>query len=433
VVALVSFEYLSDQPNISAQLDGLLKQTDAYAIMLVQERACRTAVGNLSQPALQEISHLLVRYILSSSTRDLTRSFRLESDKSEYSLYATRLGEEWRIGVIFSPTISFTQMRSQALFIRRELATPRVIPLPAQVTPAPVPATQPVETAPSPDLPDLAEKTRATEPETDMWSLPLTLNDLLASMPSPDPEPGAIITQPMDDWQPSNEPPSAPPAEPAPTPPAEPVIEVVSPPVVTVEPASTQPVFVQPQAIQPSLIPEVPASTVYLERHMGFSTAVDVSSQLEDTRPLPVSIVRTNTSAIEPGYPAMANLAYTSVLVPRQPQHFLTGPYASQLSDWMPQICTAFGWRLDSLSIRPDYMQWTVQVNPTISPGNVVRIIRQYTSQRLITQFSQSRLGNSSGDFWASGYLIVSGMQSPSPQLLRDFINQTRRRQGFSL
>ena len=39
---------------------------------------------------------------------------------------------------------------------------------------------------------------------------------------------------------------------------------------------------------------------------------------------------------------------------------------------------------------------------------------------------------NPSGDFRATGYLIVSGMQPPSPRLLREYLAETRRRQGLN-
>jgi hypothetical protein len=39
---------------------------------------------------------------------------------------------------------------------------------------------------------------------------------------------------------------------------------------------------------------------------------------------------------------------------------------------------------------------------------------------------------NPSGDFWAPGYLIMGGTQPHPPQLVKDYIKQTRTRQGYS-
>jgi REP element-mobilizing transposase RayT/CheY-like chemotaxis protein len=152
---------------------------------------------------------------------------------------------------------------------------------------------------------------------------------------------------------------------------------------------------------------------------------------LEDTRPRLVTTL-THLDQLEPVSPAISLLNYTCVLVPRLPQHYLTGSLADLLATWVAQLCVAFGWRLEGISIRPEYVQWTVQVAPSVSPGNLVKIIRQRTSMHIFNSFAHLREQNPSGDFWAAGYLIVSGAQPPSPQLLRDFIGQTRKRQGIA-
>ena len=163
-------------------------------------------------------------------------------------------------------------------------------------------------------------------------------------------------------------------------------------------------------------------------------TDLDTSGEagaLDETRPHIVTAV-TSLSQLEPVSPALSLLNYTCVLVPRMPQHYLTGELADKLAGWVQQLCLAFGWRLEGISIRPEYLQWTVQVVPAISPGNLVRIIRQRTSQHIFSAFSHLATLNPSGDFWAAGYLIVSGAQPPSAQLLRDYIAQTRKRQGIN-
>jgi REP element-mobilizing transposase RayT len=136
-------------------------------------------------------------------------------------------------------------------------------------------------------------------------------------------------------------------------------------------------------------------------------------------------------SSFEPASAGLSNLAYTCILLPRLPQHYLSGEMAEKLGVWLPQISLAFGWRLEGIAIRPEYLQWTVQVLPAVSPGSLVRILRQRSSEKIFTVFPKLKYLNPSGDFWAPGYLIISGTQPPSPQLLRDFIAQTRRRQGL--
>jgi hypothetical protein len=61
-----------------------------------------------------------------------------------------------------------------------------------------------------------------------------------------------------------------------------------------------------------------------------------------------------------------------------------------------------------------------------------MRILRHHTSERIFTDFQRYRKENPSGDFWAPGYLIMGGSQPPPTQLIKDFIAQTRQRQGIS-
>ncbi len=134
---------------------------------------------------------------------------------------------------------------------------------------------------------------------------------------------------------------------------------------------------------------------------------------------------------VEPVSPSVYNLTYACVLIPRFPHHHLTGAIATRLSDWINNMSVAFGWRLEHLSVRPEYMQWMVNVPPNTSPGYLMRTIRQHTSRRMFVEFPRLAEDNPSGDFWAHGYLIMSGSQPPPPQLVKDFIRNTRKRQGI--
>lgn len=137
-------------------------------------------------------------------------------------------------------------------------------------------------------------------------------------------------------------------------------------------------------------------------------------------------------TAFDPASPAVSLITYTGLLIPRFEDHFMTGELGILLGQWVPELCVAFGWRLDGIAVRPEHFQWTVRVMPSVSPGNMVRILRQQTSMRIFSALPLLKAQNPSGDFWAPGYLIVSGSQAPPPELLRDYIEQTRRRQGIA-
>jgi REP element-mobilizing transposase RayT len=153
--------------------------------------------------------------------------------------------------------------------------------------------------------------------------------------------------------------------------------------------------------------------------------------ELDETRPHSITEVAGRVM-LEPISPGLYNLTYACLLVPRFSNHYLTGDMADQLSEWLPQICIAFGWRLEYLAVRPEYVQWVLNVPPATSPGYLMRIIRQQTSEKIFAEFSKLKKENPSGDFWAPGYLIMGGTQPHPPQLVKDYIKQTRTRQGYS-
>ena len=151
--------------------------------------------------------------------------------------------------------------------------------------------------------------------------------------------------------------------------------------------------------------------------------------ELIETRPHSITEVAGRV-ILDTATSGMYDLTYACLLVPRFSTHHLTGDLSEQLSEWMPNICVAFGWRLEHLSVRPDYLQWVVNVPPTTSPGYLMRIIRKQTSAKIFDDFPRQKKENPSGDFWAPGYLIMGGSQPHPSKLVKDYIKRTRERQG---
>ncbi len=133
----------------------------------------------------------------------------------------------------------------------------------------------------------------------------------------------------------------------------------------------------------------------------------------------------------EPATSIMADLAYTFVLLPRIPVHFLDGETQRKLSVWVPDLCLAFGWKLSRLQIQPEYLLWSTQMTPGVSPASVMRVIRQRTSSLLFEFRGYYRSQNPSGDFWAPGYMVLSGTQLPDDAVISEYIQQTRQQQGI--
>lgn len=166
-----------------------------------------------------------------------------------------------------------------------------------------------------------------------------------------------------------------------------------------------------------------------------FKESRTIPADLPPINPLEDTTPRSGSGApkpiLEPHSPGVSSLNYTSVLLPRFPTQFLAGELAECLGEWLPQLCVAYGWRLERISIRPRYIQWTVQVPPTVSPGYMVRILREETSRRILKNQPELLVNNPANDFWAPGYLVMSGFLPPTQQMLEEYIQQTRRRQGL--
>jgi REP element-mobilizing transposase RayT len=140
----------------------------------------------------------------------------------------------------------------------------------------------------------------------------------------------------------------------------------------------------------------------------------------------------TRRIVLEPVSADVYNLDYACLLIPRFPQHLLIGDLSDRMPDWMRDTCIAFAWRLEYLSVRPEYLLWNVNVPPATSPAYLMRLVRQQISMKIFDDFPRFKKENPSGDFWAPGYLVMGGSHPPAIQIIKEFIAQTRQRQGIS-
>ena len=126
-----------------------------------------------------------------------------------------------------------------------------------------------------------------------------------------------------------------------------------------------------------------------------------------------------------------SELSYVCLLIPRFSDHHLVGDITESLVEWMKQICISYGWRLNSISVRPGYLQWVMSVPLNANPAHFMKIFRQHTSQRIFDEFPRFKTMNMSGQFWAPGNFVVAGDQLQSLETVNQFILQTRRHQGI--
>ncbi|MCU0485779.1 MAG: IS200/IS605 family transposase [Anaerolineales bacterium] len=162
------------------------------------------------------------------------------------------------------------------------------------------------------------------------------------------------------------------------------------------------------------------------------STRQNGIGDFEPAPRVPARDTNTPMIVLEPAIPGVINLVYACVVIPRLPQHTLSGDLVRKIIEWIGQLCLAFGWRLESILVEPGYVQWIVNVPPTTSPSYLMRILRQHTSKRIFAEFPALAQENPSGDFWAPGYLIMSSPTPPPETVIQEFIQQLRHHQGAS-
>jgi REP element-mobilizing transposase RayT/CheY-like chemotaxis protein len=373
-------DWLQDVARAAQHLTSLSLETSALAAMIIREGKLWAYAGQLSQPAVQELAQTVVHYWERGNGSDLARFIHLDATAGDYMLYATAVSKDLALAMVFDIEMPFSKIRSQASHLRRSLTSP-----PGSVTQPP--QEKALLPAPAPG--------GSEHPEGEETIDVANLRPLFDDVPTPAPGQGP---RPLASASPDRMLPS-----PAPS-------TQVGAGEVRVQHSTPAAGPQTETAAQP-----VPVDTVAGAAIAGAAEADAVA-----------------VDSLEPGSPAVFHLSYACLLIPRMPQHALEGDLFESLTGWTRQLCLAFGWRLNQLVIHPDHVEWVMNAPPTTSPSRMMRIFRQQTSASIFADFPALARDNPSGDFWAPGYLVMSSGQLPPESVAKDFILQTRRRQGVS-
>lgn len=409
------YPWLHDVTRAAQYLASLSLETSARAALITRAGELWAYAGQLGQPSANKLADTLG----SQGGSDVARFVTL--DDSEYMLYATGLTGDMVLALIFDSKTPFSKVRSQSGQVAKALAGEfdGVRPAPGEKTPKPEiltagnhhPASSTSEVSdvdvdmdPVAVTEEVESKTHA-EPALPLDWLPQTLahdNGLLEEVEQTM-EPFAIPS----DWKPQRTHTAGPRTyleellgEPIPS---------VSLPYETRMRADVNDVGESGYDQQPSL----PAPETMAETRPTRVTLEDAVPQFESESS------------------SYFDITYACMLIPRMPQHHLVSEMARYLEKWMFQICVSFDWRMEQLSIRPDYMQWMVKVHSATAPRFLMQIVTRITSQRIFDQFPQLTVENPSAEFWAPGWLVITSETLPSQQMVQDFIRKTRQRQGL--
>lgn len=394
--------WLQDVSKAAQHLTRLTLESSAQAALITQGEHLWAYAGQLSQGAAKELAVTVTRHWDGQKGSDLLRFVRLEATRAEHMLYATRIADDVVLALVFDAETPFSTIRSQAGQLAQSLSISPVEEAPPVHQQAPAPSSYDANTI----LPE----------EDENGEMP-SIAEILADVPPPEPdrrrtpyeEQDVFGTRPSHSNVYSRE--------------SSPAV-----PVVDERAFSSQGLDQTVEHVVEDFDATLPSKS---RRRPETPIRRPMPGELDETRPHSITEVAGRVM-LEPVSAGMYHLTYACLLIPRFSNHYLTGDVSDRLSEWLPQICIAFGWRLEYLAVRPEYIQWMVNVPPSSSPGYLMRVIRQQTSEKLFAEFPRLKKENPSGDFWAPGYLIMGGTQPHPPQLVKDHIKQTRIRQGYS-
>jgi REP element-mobilizing transposase RayT len=393
--------WLQDVSKAAQHLTRLTLESSAQAALITRGEHLWAYAGQLSQGAANELAVTVTRHWDGQKGSDLLRFVRLEATRAEHMLYATRIAEDVVLALVFDAETPFSTIRSQASQLADSLSITPVEEAAPVPQPAPVPASYDAKTL----YPE----------EYDEGQIP-NISDILADVPSPEPElkKTTVVEEELFGTRPSS---------------SVPYSQESSPAIRMDELSFTSQGYNETvEHVVEDFDATLPSKS---RRRPETPVRRPQPGELDETRPHSITEVA-GRLMLEPVSAGYYNLTYACLLVPRLSSHYLTGDVSDRLSEWLPQICVAFGWRLEYLAVRPEYIQWVVNVPPSASPGYLMRIMRQQTSERIFAEFTRMKKENPSGDFWAPGYLIMGGTQPHPQQLVKDYIKQTRTRQGYS-
>lgn len=410
--------WLSDVSKAAQHLTRLSLESSSQAALITRDGELWAYAGQLSQTAAKEIAQTLAKNWSAQKGSDLLRFIRLESTKAEHMLYATELAENVLLAMVFDAETPFSTIRSQASQLVTSLSEEDKAEKEKPAWPKP----SGTENAAA------ANDANEISNEDDGIAIP-SISEILVDIPTPNPKP-VSKARPVE-----VKPAAAPEYKPAPVDPGETRRSAFSRESSMPVPLKDLLLADQPtdfdQTVKSQLAEEL-ETTAPSESKQRPQTPLrkPMIGELDETRPHSINEVA-GRIVLEPASAGVYQLTYACLLVPRFTSHYLTGDIADRLSEWIPNICIAFGWRLEHLAVRPEYIQWVVNVPPATSPGYLMRILRQQTSEKIFSEFPRLKKENPSGDFWAPGYLIMGGTQPHPPQLVKDYIKQIRQRQGI--
>ena len=385
--------WLQDVNKAAQYLTRLSLEIDAQVALLIRDSRIWAYAGQLPKLATEELAQFVGHHWENSDGSDLARFVRLSTTDCEYMLYATHIGSGFVLTLCFMSEMPFTKIRAQTAELARRLTDAAQESFKNDLRDH-----EQKEMVIVGDETDGEEVQRAfvTEDESD-----ITRNAVGVTNGGNHVEPQQVILEehfPNLKFSGDNN------------------LSSVNKQLSTPDQQSyTEMPLIDNETSQ--------QKTTFLSEN---KTGMLDRASMQDINPVSQNSVQLDSGSFD-----QHDISYSCVLLPRMPNHNLSGGFADLLKNEMLRLCLAFGWRLEKLNIQPKFLHWVVGVTPEVSALIVIQHIRVQTSNILFAESSRLTNENPSGDFWAPGFLVIDGRQSLTESMVLNFIQNTRNRQGI--
>lgn len=442
-------------PEVGAQqIEQLLASTSASAGLLLLHGQVLASSGNLTHDSSSNIINYLNRYWTNIQSGELFRYLTMEHEATSFIIYAAPLIKETAIGLVYHAQKPLPEIRGEVTRLRkafldrysntRELREDFPSKLQEKTAPIvdepPPPPDKNMITHEFKELPPDEEEVESEPDGEGLSEMELqNLSNILAEMPVPDPDQEQVVsplssTADQSAWQKFGDSLiSEVESQSTPELPSIPEVQALSTTPVAI-PLDQQETVPMPAAQQ---APEKLAGEAYpdfdfvlpWEDKSSSTGALPVQTDIPALQPQSVfqeNAIDDRASSPEPAQmPAdvpEAAQPYTFLIFPANPTQFITRDLAVQCNRQLPLILKNYGWQLNTISVRPLFLQWSAMVPLSCSIAEKLSDIRLQLNTLFFNTFPDLLRTNPDGEFWMSGYLGVSGSIPPSNRMVNDFL-----------
>ena len=98
----------------------------------------------------------------------------------------------------------------------------------------------------------------------------------------------------------------------------------------------------------------------------------------------------------------------------------------NRLKELILNIANIYDFKIIEMEVMPDHIHLFVSCKPTISPTDIVRILKSITARRLFEEFPKLRkFYRKCGVLWSKGYFVCS-IGNASPETLKRYIQEQK-------